>query len=53
MEDMAADGDDLEILNKGLDVFVADRANGFAGGVVVATDHLSSLYLLLWFRPFA
>lgn len=39
MEDMAADGDGLDIFNNGLEIFVADRANGLSKGG--ATDHLS------------
>jgi hypothetical protein len=39
VEDMAADGDGLDIFNNGLEIFVADRANGL--GKSGATDHLS------------
>lgn len=51
MEDMAADGDDLEILNNGIEIFVAEWANGFAKGVAI--HHLCCLYLFLGFRRFA
>jgi hypothetical protein len=39
VEDMAANGDGLDIFNNGLEIFVADRANGLGKGG--ATDHIS------------
>jgi hypothetical protein len=47
VEDMTAEGDGLEIFNKGFEIFVADRANGLAKARTTGHRFLS-LFLFLF-----
>ena len=44
VEDMTADGDGLEILSKGLEIFEANRANGLDNALATQSHHISLIF---------